>query len=70
MTLEDWNHGHSIKEIKQKMSPTVEENKKIDAEVKKKFKAAHIDLSKVTPKDAKTNFISLAQLKSSVLLKV
>ena len=52
------------------MSPTAEQNKEIDAEVKKKFKAAHINLSKVAPKDAKTNFISLAQLKSNNLLKV
>ena len=34
------------------------------------YKAAHINLSKVAPKDAKTNFISLAQLKSNNLLKV
>ena len=31
---------------------------------------AHINLSKVAPKDAKTNFISLAQLKSNDLFKV
>ena len=55
MTSEDRNDGRSINEIKQRMSPTVEENKEIDAEVKKKFKAAQINLSKVTPKDATTN---------------
>ena len=70
MTSEDGNDGSSIKESKQRTSPTSEENKEIDAEVKKKFKAAHINLSKVAPKDAKTNFISLAQLKSNNLLKV
>ena len=52
------------------MPPTAEENKEIDAEVKKKFKAAHINLSKVAPKDARINFISFAQLKSNNLLKV
>ena len=58
MTSEDWNDGRSIKEIKERMSPTAEENKEIDAEVKKKFKVAHTNLSKVGSKDSKTNFIS------------
>ena len=70
MTSDDWSDGRSIKEIKERMSPTAEQNDEIDAEVKKKFKAAHINLSKVAPKDAKTNFISLAQLKSYTLLRV
>ena len=70
LASEDWNYGRSIIGIKQRMSPTVEENKEIDAEVKKKFKAAQINLSKVAPKDATTNFISSAQLKSNDLLKV
>ena len=69
MTSEDWNDVRSIKEIKERMSPTAEQNKEIDAEVQKKFKAAHINLSKVAPKNAKTNFISLAQLKDNDLLK-
>ena len=52
------------------MSPTAEQNKEIDAEVKKKFKTVHFNLSKVAPKDENTNFISLAQLKCNDLLKV
>ena len=59
-----------IKEIKERMSRTAEKNKEIGSEVKKKFKTAHINLSKVASKDEKTNFISLAQVKSNDLLKV
>ena len=70
MTSDDWSDGRSIKEIKERMSPTAEQNKEIDAEVKKKFKTAHINLSKVAAKDENTNFISLAQLKTNDLLKV
>ena len=70
MTSDDWSDRRSIKEIKERMSPTAEQNKEIDAEVKKKFKTAHIKLSKVASKDEKTNFISLAQLKNNNLLKV
>ena len=68
MTSEDWNDGRSIKEIKQRMSPTAEENKEIDAEVKKNFKAANTNLSKVALKDATTNFISIAQLSLKVTI--
>ena len=70
MTSDDWSDGRSIKEIKERMSPTAEQNKEIDAEVKKKFKTAQINLSKVASKDEKANFISLAQVKSNDLLKV
>ena len=52
------------------MSSTVDENKQIDAEVKKTFKEAQINLSKFARKDATTNSISSAQLKSNDLLKV
>ena len=52
------------------MSSTVDENKQIDAEVKKMFKAAKINRSKFERKDATTNFISSAQIKSNDLLKV
>ena len=44
------------------MSSTVDENKQIDAEVKKTFKAAQINFSKFARKDATTNSISSAQL--------
>ena len=54
---EDWNDGRSTNEIKQRMSPTVIENKEIDVEVKKKFKAAQINFSKVASKDIITNLI-------------
>ena len=37
----------------QRMSPTVEENKEIDAEVKNNFETAQINLSKVKFKVAK-----------------
>ena len=70
MTSDDWSDGRSIKEIKERMLPTAEQNEEIDAEVKKKFKTVHINLSKVESKDEKTNFISLAQVKSNDLLKV
>ena len=70
MTSDDWSDGRSIREIKKRMSPTAEQNEEIDAEVKKKFKTANINISKVAHKDAKTNFISLAQLKSNNLLRV
>ena len=70
MTSEDWNDGRTIKEIRERMFPTAEQNKEIDADVKKKFKSAHTNLSKVAPKDEKIHFISLAQLKSNSLLKV
>ena len=52
------------------MSTTVDENKQIDAEVKKMFKAAQINRSKFARTDATTNFISSAQIKSNDLLKV
>ena len=38
MTSDDWSEGRSIKEIKERMSPTAEQNKEIDAEVKKSLK--------------------------------
>ena len=70
MTSENWQDGRSIDEIRDQMTPSVEQNNEIQAEVKKKFKNTQINLTKTTQVDEKTNFVSLAQLKSNDLLKV
>lgn len=55
MASEYWNDGRSINKIKQRISPTVEEKKEIDAEEKRNYKAAKVNISKIANKDATTN---------------